>query len=110
MRIKLIQWNISYNCKIDKIIEYLKSHIKDKTIICLQEVLVSFKEELIEGLQPDNYSYSLDYRKPGLHDGKKIGHALKELEKEWVQNDFNLSSKEIDSILNKIKKLNILNT
>lgn len=70
MRIKLIQWNISYNCKIDKIIEYLKSHIKDKTIICLQEVLVSFKEELIEGLQPDNYSYSLDYRKPGLYDGK----------------------------------------
>ena len=70
MKIKLIQWNISYNCKIDKIIEYLKSHIKDKTIICLQEVLVSFKEELIESLKPDNYSYSLDYRKPGLYDGK----------------------------------------
>ena len=48
--------------------------------------------------------------KQGLHDGKKIGYALKELEKEWVQNDFNLSSKEIDSILNKIKKLDILNT
>ena len=66
MRIKVIQWNISYNCNIDKIIEYLKSHIKDRTIICLQEVLLSFKEQLIEKLKPDSYSYSLDYRKPGL--------------------------------------------
>ena len=48
--------------------------------------------------------------KQGLHDGKKIGYALKELEKEWVQNGFKLDSKEIDTILNKIKKLNILNT
>ena len=70
MNVKIIQWNVSYSCKIDKIIEYLKFHIEGRTIICLQEVLVSFKEQLIERLQPDNYSYSLDYRKPGLYDGK----------------------------------------
>lgn len=73
--IKIIQWNISYNSKIEKIIEYLKVHIEGQTIIYLQEVLVSFKEQLIENLQPDAYSYSLDYRKPGLYDGKnrKLG-------------------------------------
>ena len=70
MKIKVIQWNISYSCKIDKIIEYLKSHIEKETIICLQEVLSSFKERLIEKLEPDDYSYSLDYRKPGVFDGK----------------------------------------
>ena len=70
MKIKVIQWNISYSCKIDKIIEYLKSHIEKETIICLQEVLSSFKERLIEKLDPDDYSYSLDYRKPGVFDGK----------------------------------------
>ena len=70
MKIKVIQWNISYSCKIDKIIEYLKFHIEKETIICLQEVLFSFKERLIEKLEPDDYSYSLDYRKPGVFDGK----------------------------------------
>ena len=58
-----------------------------------------------------NFPFNGQYlMKQGLHDGKKIGYALKELEKEWVQNGFKLDSKEIDTILNKIKKLNILNT
>ena len=35
--IKIIQWNISYNSKIEKIIEYLKVHIEGQTIICLQD-------------------------------------------------------------------------
>jgi len=45
----------------------------------------------------------------GLLDGKKIGIALKELEKEWVQKNFNLQTKEANFIIDKIKKLNILN-
>ena len=45
----------------------------------------------------------------GLFDGKKIGYALKELEKEWVQKDFNLKAKEVSYIVDKIKKSNILN-
>ena len=45
----------------------------------------------------------------GLQDGRKIGHALKELEREWVQKDFNLKANEITSIVDKIKKSNILN-
>ena len=45
----------------------------------------------------------------GLLDGKKIGYALKVLEKEWVQKNFNLNVQEVTFILSKIKKLNILN-
>ena len=45
----------------------------------------------------------------GLEDGKKIGFALKELEKQWVENNFNLKIQEVTSIVDKIKKLNILN-
>ena len=55
---------------------------------------------------PYNGQYLIDQ---GLVDGKKIGFALKKLEKEWVQNDFNLKTEEAVSIVNKIKKLNIFN-
>ena len=39
----------------------------------------------------------------GITDGKKIGYALKELEKEWIQKDFELSAAEAKSIIEKIK-------
>ncbi len=55
---------------------------------------------------PYNGQYLIDQ---GLLDGKKIGIALKELEKEWVQKNFNLQTKEANFIIDKIKKLNILN-
>ena len=56
---------------------------------------------------PFNGQYLMDQ---GLLDGKKIGYALKELEKKWVQKDFNLKTEEIASVIDKIKKSNILNT
>jgi len=55
---------------------------------------------------PFNGQYLID---KGLVDGKKIGFALKELEKEWVQNDFNLKNEAAVSIIDKIKKSNIFN-
>ena len=45
----------------------------------------------------------------GLNDGKKIGFALKKLEKKWLENNFNLKTKEAISIVDEVKKLNILN-
>ena len=45
----------------------------------------------------------------GLLDGKKIGYALKELKKEWAKKDFDLKAEEASSIVEKIKKSNILN-
>jgi poly(A) polymerase len=48
--------------------------------------------------------------KRGLTEGKKIGLALKELEKEWVENNFNLNAKEVIFIIDKIKKSSVLHT
>ena len=70
MPLKLLQWNISYNCKIDKIADFISSKIEGNTIVCLQEVLAMHKDRLIERFAPSDYAYSLDYRKPGLFDEK----------------------------------------
>ena len=55
---------------------------------------------------PFNGQYLMNH---GLLDGKKIGYALKELEKEWIKKNFNLETKEASSIVDKIKKSNIFN-
>ncbi|HHT03129.1 MAG TPA: hypothetical protein GX005_02260 [Bacteroidales bacterium] len=70
MMITILQWNISYSCKIDKIADFISSKIEGNTIVCLQEVLAMHKDRLIERLAPSDYAYSLDYRKPGLFDAK----------------------------------------
>ncbi|KGE88590.1 MAG: hypothetical protein ACE362_08360 [Phaeodactylibacter xiamenensis] len=75
MEIKVIQWNISYNCKTDKISAFLNEKIEGHTIICLQEVLESFKNDIVEQLNPTDYKFSLDLRKPGKLEGRnrKLG-------------------------------------
>jgi len=45
----------------------------------------------------------------GIEDGKKIGFALEEMEKQWIENNFNLNNQEASSIVDRVKKLNILN-
>jgi tRNA nucleotidyltransferase/poly(A) polymerase len=66
--------------------------------------------EEIEKMDIPNFPFNGKYlMNQGLQDGRKIGYALKELEKEWVQKDFNLKANEIISIVDKIKKSNILN-
>ena len=48
-------------------------------------------------------------KEQGLSEGKEIGYVLKKLETEWLEKDFNLKASEAISIVNKIKKSNILN-
>jgi poly(A) polymerase len=55
---------------------------------------------------PFNGEYVMEQ---GLNDGKKIGFALKELEKKWIENNFNLKTQEAISIVHRVKKSNILN-
>ena len=55
---------------------------------------------------PFNGKYVIDQ---GIKDGKKIGFALKEMEKAWIENNFNLNTQEASSVLDRVKKLNILN-
>ena len=93
-----------------------KNNIKKLLIfICSTELKFSSKllyntiEEINKMDIPDfpfNGQYLID---KGLLDGRKIGYALKELEREWLQKDFNLKTNEVTSIVDKIKKLNILN-
>jgi hypothetical protein len=39
--------------------------------------------------------------KKGVQEGKKIGVILSEAEKIWVNNNFNLSSKDFEAIIKK---------
>lgn len=69
---RIIHWNIGYNCKKEKVAAFISEQIADgRTVICLQEVTESsydcIREYLPEGC---NFVYSLDYRKPGKYDGK----------------------------------------
>lgn len=75
MNINLVQWNISYNCKSDKIINLLKEKLEGDSVICLQEVLQSNKEKIVKALHQTDYAFSLNIRRPGRFDGKnrKLG-------------------------------------
>ncbi len=44
--------------------------------------------------------------KKGIQEGKKIGKILKEAERFWVENNFNLSSEEIETIIKKNSSTN----
>ena len=66
--------------------------------------------EEINKINIPNFPFNGQYlMNQGLLDGKKIGYALKELEKEWIKKNFNLETKEASSIVDKIKKSNIFN-
>ena len=40
----------------------------------------------------------------GLKEGKNFGVILKEVEKHWLRNDFNITNKELETIVNKHTK------
>ena len=66
--------------------------------------------EEINKLEIPTFPFNGQYLiKQGLADGIKIGFALKVLEKKWVQKDFNLNKTEAITIIDKVKRLNILN-
>ena len=64
----------------------------------------------VDKIEIPNFPFNGKYvMEQGLEDGKKIGLALKELEKKWIENNFNLKPQEAISVVYKIKKLNIPN-
>ena len=65
--------------------------------------------EQIEKITPPKFPYKGQYLiDQGITDGKKIGYALKELEREWIEKDFELNNKEARLIVEKVKKLDVL--
>jgi poly(A) polymerase len=101
---------------IKNIYNYGKENIKllIKFIYCAD---LKFSPKLLSNLLKDIdrvvipiFPYNGQYlKKQGLIEGKEIGFALKELEKEWLDQDFNLKANEANSIINKVKKSSVLN-
>jgi len=90
---------------IKKLITFIYCVEKKFTFEMLNKTIKQINKMKIPNF-PFNGKYLIDQ---GLEDGKKIGFALQELEKEWTKNDFNLKNEEVIYIVNKVKKLNILN-
>jgi len=90
--------------KIKKLITFIYCSEKKFSFILFKKI---FNE--VDNMRVPNFPFNGEYViGQGLEDGKKIGFALKELEKKWIENDFNLKAQEAASIVHKIKKLNIL--
>jgi poly(A) polymerase len=90
---------------IKKLITFIYCTENKFSINMLKKILGDIDKIKIPNF-PFNGKYVIDQ---GIEDGKKIGFALKEMEKKWVENNFNLNSQEAKSIADKVKKLNILN-
>ena len=73
------------------------------------KLLGSLLEE-IDKIEIPYFPFNGQYLKEqGLIEGKEIGLVLRQLEKEWLDKDFNLKANEVASIINKVKKSSILN-
>lgn len=69
---RLINWNLSYQHKIEPKIEYLKSFMNHETIVVLQETVPHYVDELRSQFENSyNLYYSLDLRQPSEFDGKE---------------------------------------
>jgi len=65
---------------------------------------------VVEKIKIPSFPFNGKYLKAqGLTEGKEIGFVLKELEKEWLEKDFNLENNEAISIVDNIKKSSVLN-
>ena len=90
---------------IKKLIAFIYCADKTFSFTVLNKIINDINKVNIPNF-PFNGKYLIEQ---GLQDGKKIGFALKELEKEWIENNFSLKTQEVISIIDKIKKLQILN-
>jgi hypothetical protein len=69
MRLRVIQWNIKINSNSSGISKLLNEHIKDNTIINLQEVSENSYNEISQSIQGEK-AFSLFHRRPGIYEGK----------------------------------------
>jgi len=96
-------YKISKN-KIKKLIMFIYCAERKFSLDLLKKIIKDIDKMEIPNF-PFNGKFIIEQ---GLEDGKKIGFALKELEKEWIEKNFNLNNQEAISIIDKVKKLNIL--
>jgi len=72
MQIQIIDWNISFKCHVDQIIDYLKAKMRDgmPCIINLQEVRGHTYDKLKSLFGEESTAYSLNLRKRGKFEGR----------------------------------------
>jgi len=90
---------------ITKLITFVYCAEEKFTVNVLKKTIVDLNKIRVP-VFPFSGKYIIDQ---GIENGKKIGHALKELEKKWIENNFNLTRDEALSVIDRIKKLDILN-
>ena len=80
MRLRVIQWNISWNCNLDDVAKsLLKTRGQGPAIVCLEEVqFASAYHRLRDALKPDDSCFSLDKRGAGGNEGRdrQLGVAV----------------------------------
>tara|TARA_B100000780_G_scaffold271815_1_gene233129 strand:- start:116 stop:1411 length:1296 start_codon:yes stop_codon:yes gene_type:complete len=93
-----------------------KKNIKNLTsfIYCAEKkfsiILLKKTFSEINKIKIPNFPFNGKYvMEQGVKDGKRIGYVLKELEAKWVENNFDLKTDEAISIVDRVKKLDILN-
>ena len=90
---------------IKKLIAFIYCAEKNFSFNLLRKIINN-----IDKIEVPNFPFNGEFvMAQGLEGGKKIGFALQELEKEWIENNFNLKNQEAISIVDKVKKLNVLN-
>jgi len=84
---------------IKKLVTFIYCSEKNFTIDLLRKTFIEIDKIIVL-----NFPFSGQFiMNQGIKNGKKIGYALKELEKKWVENNFDLKSNEAISIVDKIK-------
>jgi len=78
----ILDYRIILSKKIDKNLEELSKHF----------------ETIISPVMPVSADFLM--KKYELKEGRELGQKLKEIEDEWVKNNFKISEKEVESIIN----------
>ena len=74
-------------------------HLLDRNKITLKEVNFF---QIIEKISIPKFPFDGNFLlKKGIKEGKKVGKILKEAEQTWIQNNFNLTSQDLELIIKK---------
>ncbi len=74
-------------------------HLLDRNKITLKEVNFF---QTIEKISIPKFRFDGNFLlKKGIKEGKKVGKILKEAEQTWIQNNFNLTSQDLELIIKK---------
>lgn len=101
-----------FKSKIKKNIYYFgKNNLKElNLLIFFMSSKVNYEEDFLENskkiekISIPKFPYDGAYfLKKGLSEGKKLGEALAELEKDWIENNFSIKDKDVTKIIDKYK-------